>query len=104
MGWEDRGGCGPYYYRSVRRGDHVQKVYRGGGVLGQIAALRDELGGLQREEEAAHWRKERLRVEEDMAFLNELEEAAKVLTTASLIVSGYHCCKGTWRKRREQSS
>ncbi len=83
----------------------MRKVYVGGGVLGEIAALDDELQRLQSEREAASLKEERERLEEDAAFLKELEEAARILTRAHFIANGYHQRKGTWRRaRREQGT
>ena len=36
MAWEKRGNR-MYFYKSVRYGKRVRKIYFGGGVLGQIA-------------------------------------------------------------------
>ncbi len=83
----------------------MRKVYVGGGVLGEIAAREDELQRLQSEQKAASLTKERRCLEEDTAFLKELEEAAQILTRAYLIAHGYHQRKGTWRRaRREQGT
>ena len=102
MGWEARKrGAGSYYYRSVRQEDRVTKEYVGGGRLGQVAAKLDETQRLRREEEVAYWRAERERLEESAAFLGELTEAAKVLTRAHLLASGFHQHKGQWRRQRE---
>ena len=104
MGWEERRGRS-YYYRSRRVGDRVRKVYVGGGVLGEIAALEDELQRLQNKQESASLKEEWKRLEEDAAFLQELEEVARILTRAHLIANGYHQRKGTWRRaRREQDA
>ncbi len=101
MGWEDRGSCGPYYYRSVREGDRVRKVYQGGRVVGKLAAQLDEMRRQQREEEAARWREDRERLEQSTAFLRELEEAAEVLARAILVARGYRKHKGEWRMARD---
>jgi hypothetical protein len=102
MGWEERRGR-PYYYRSRRLGDRVRKVYIGGGVLGEIAALEDEYRCRRREEEAAYWEEEKERLKQNAAFLQELEEAAKILATAHLLVAGCHKYKGEWRRLREST-
>jgi hypothetical protein len=31
MSWDSKDGSGPYFYRSVREGDRVQKLYAGKG-------------------------------------------------------------------------
>ncbi len=83
----------------------MRKVYVGGGVLGEIAALEDEYGRQRREEEAACWRKERERLEALAAPVEELCDATEILVRAVLLASGYHRHKGgEWRKRREAES
>ena len=104
VGWEQRErGAGSYYYRSVREGNRVKKEYIGCGVLGQIAALLDELQRRQKEEEAAYWNEERERFEEAAAFLEEVGSVADTLVRAHLIAHGFHNRRGQWRRRREQS-
>ena len=101
MAWETRkGGAGPYYTRSRWVGGKVVREYVGGGVLGRLAAQRDEQERLQREEEDARRREERERLERSVGFLRELEEAAEVLVRAQLLASGCHQHKGQWRRQR----
>ena len=101
MGWEARKrGAGSYYYRSVREGDRVRKEYCGGGVLGQVAAQMDELERRRKEAKAAYWQAERERLERSAAFLQELTDAAEILTRAHLLASGCHQHKGQWRRQR----
>jgi hypothetical protein len=69
-------------------------------MLGQVAAELDEVKRRQREEEAAYWREERERLEESVAFLQELTEVAEVLVRAHLLASGCHRHKGQWRRQR----
>jgi hypothetical protein len=99
MAWEKRGGQS-YYYRSVRDGERVRKVYLGSGIFGELAARRDEE---KRERQAAERDCER----EELGYLEalaapvlEIEEAAEVLTHAALVASGYHRHKGEWRRER----
>src|SRR5215211_3123271 len=99
MGWEERRGR-LYYYRSVREGKRVRKKYVGGEALGQLVAQIDELERLQRKEEEAFFKEERERLQRSAAFLQELEEAAEVLTRAYLLASGCHQYKSQWRKQR----
>ena len=101
MGWEERRGR-QYDYRSVRKGKGVRKEYVGGGALGQLIAQLDELERLQREEEEASWREEQERLQRSAGFLQELEEAAEILTRAQLLAAGFHKRKGEWRRSRER--
>jgi hypothetical protein len=104
VGWESRErGVISYYYRSIREGDRVRKLYVGGGVLGRLGSQQDETERLQREEEAARRREEREDFERSAGFLRELEEAAEVLTRAVLLASGCHKRRGEWRLKRERA-
>jgi hypothetical protein len=104
VGWEQRKRGTSYYTRSRRVEGKVRRVYVGGGTLGEIAALEDKHERRRREEEAAYWKEQKERLKHDTAFLNELQEAAKILTTAHLLAAGYHAHKGEWRRLREQSA
>ena len=99
MGLEKRNGH-VYYYKSRRDGEKVRKVYVGAGDFAHLAAKLDETERLRREEEAAYWDAERERLERSAAFLQKLTEAAKVLTRAYLLASGFHQHKGQWRRKR----
>ena len=78
------------------------REYVGGGVLGEIAALQDEYERRQREEEAALEKEQRQRLGDLMAPVDELCEAAEILTQVVLVTAGYRRHnRGEWRKRRE---
>jgi hypothetical protein len=100
MGWEKRERGGLYYTRSRRVDGRVVREYFGTGPLAEIVALEDDLERLQKEEEAAHRKEERERLEQSVLFLRELDEAAEVLTRAEMLASGCHQHKGQWRRRR----
>ena len=102
MALENRGG-NLYYYRSVRRGDKVSRVYMGSGELARIAHERDLINraieeGRQREERA-----ERESLEALAAPVAELCEVAEVLARAHLIAAGCHRHKGEWRRERGEA-
>ena len=103
MAWEKRERGGLYYTRSRKANSKVVREYVGGGALGKIAALEDEQERCRREEEAAFWQKEKERFEQDVAFLDDLEAAAKILATAYLLAAGCHEHKGEWRRLRESA-
>jgi hypothetical protein len=90
----------PYYYRSVRDGEAVRKVYVASGELAQTLAHADEAIRHQREEER-RWEREKLeRLEALAAPLEELSEAAGLLARAHLVAAGCHRHNGEWRRRR----
>ncbi len=99
--WEKRQRGGLYYTRSRRVDGRMVRTYVGTGPLAEIAALMDEEDRLRREEEARAWREERQRMETLEAPIEELCEAAEVLTQAALYAAGYRRHnRGEWRKRR----
>lgn len=81
----------------------MRREYVGGGTLGKIAALDDQYERRLREEEAAYWKEEKESLEREAAFLQEIEEAAKILIRAHLIAAGCHRHKGEWRRLRESA-
>jgi hypothetical protein len=103
VGWEQRKRGTSYYTRSRRIDGEVRRVYIGGGILGEIAALEDEYERRQREEEAAYCKEEKERLKQDAAFLEELEAVTDILATAHLLASGCHKHKGEWRRLRESA-
>ena len=104
MGWETRKRGTRRYYTRSRRGDgRIVREYIGGGVLGRLAAQLDEVERRQREEEIAYWREERERFTENAAFVDELKEAAEILSQAYLIAAGFHKRRGEWRRRARGS-
>jgi hypothetical protein len=101
VGWETRKRGTSYYTRSKWMDGRVVRQYFGGGRVGEIFALEDELKRRQREETAAFRKEEREHLEASAAFLKELEEAAEVLIRANLVAAGYRKRKGEWRRERE---
>jgi hypothetical protein len=101
MAWEKRGDRS-YYYRSVRDGEQVRKIYLGRDIFGELAARRDEE---KREREATERQREREELEHLEALaapVLEIDEAAEVLARAVLVAGGYRQRKGEWRLAREQ--
>ena len=99
MGWERRG-HGLYYYLKYRHGKRVVSEYVGGGPAAEALA---QLINRRREERQVEREEERRQREQERAIdreIDEIEEWARLLTTAALLVSGYHMHKGQWRKKR----
>ena len=100
--WERRERGGLYYTRSRKVNGEVVREYIGTGVLGQLAAMEDERHRVQKRQRVAFEREEQERIEEVLAPVEELDEAAEVLARAALLAGGYHQHKrGEWRKKRE---
>ena len=92
-----------YYYRSVRRGDAVRKVYVGGGELARIAHERDLMDRAAQEAERSRGQDEVERMEALSAPVKDLCEISDVLARAHLAACGYRRVKGEWRLRREST-
>jgi hypothetical protein len=92
MALETRGG-NLYYYRSVRDGEAVRKVYVGAGEIARISHESDRLRRTGQEAE-------RERLEALGAPVLELSEAAEVLAQAHLVAAGYRRYQGKWRRVR----
>jgi hypothetical protein len=104
MGWEMRGGCGPYYTRSRRIGGRVVREYVGGGPIGQLAAALDAEDSARRKAEADSLREERAHDERDELLMAELCETVEAVTRAALMLAGYRRHnRGEWRRKRAQA-
>ena len=89
-----------YYYRSVRDGEKVRKVYVGAGEQACISHEGDILRRTEREAQREKQRAELERLDALAAPVKELSEAAEVLARAHLIAAGYHRHKGEYRRAR----
>lgn len=89
-----------YYYRSVRDGERVRKVYVASGELARISQETDILRRTGQEAQRARERAEVERLEGLAAPVLELSEAAEILAWAHLVASGCHRHKGEWRRAR----
>ncbi len=94
-----------WFTGSLDGGEDVPPVPRTGGVLGEFAALTDELKRCQREEETASWREEQNQLEALVAPVEELCEAAETIVRATLLAAGFkRHNRGEWRRRRDQGT
>ena len=101
MGWEQRqrGPAPGYYYRSIRVGGRVRKVYFGRGQAGHEAAAELEQRRQGRLEAKKLIQDERNCTEEPERLAAELREWAEVLLGAWLILTGHHRRRGQWRMK-----
>jgi hypothetical protein len=79
-----------YYYRSVRDGEKVRKVYVGAEEFARIFAEGDILRRTDRKAQRERNKAELERLEAMAASVEELSEAAEVLVRAHLVNAGYH--------------
>ena len=89
-----------YFYRSVRHGERVLKIYVGAGEFARIFAEGDILRRTSRKAQRERERAEHERLEALVVPVEELSGAAEVLVMAHLVAAGYHRRKGEWRRAR----
>lgn len=101
MGWEKRGNK-QYYYEKRRVGDKVYSKYIGNGPSADLMSALVEYGQLVKSLKQAEIEIMRSELEEDRAVERHLDQIGswiRTLTSAILLVNGYHTHKGQWRKR-----
>jgi hypothetical protein len=98
---EHRDGC-TYYYRTVRSGDKVRKIYLGAGELARIVHEREIMNRTLKAAKRDRDREELEHLEALAAPVMELCEISDVLTRAAIVASGFHRHKGEWRMARER--
>ncbi|MBF6590684.1 MAG: hypothetical protein IVW57_09155 [Ktedonobacterales bacterium] len=104
MGWETRQHGGRYYTRSRKVNGRVVREYVGAGVVGELAAQRDELERAKRQAEAARLQRERAQLAERDALMRDYCQQVDALMRAELRAAGYHQHdRGEWRRRRAQN-
>ena len=92
-----------YYYRSVREGERVRKVYLGAGELARIARDEELMSRALKAAERKRQREEVERLEVLAAPVAELCEISEILARAHLVAGGCHRHKGEWRRQRESA-
>ncbi len=98
MAWEQRRDK-RYYYKSVRCGKKVLKVYFGSGPAAEVAAQTTELARQQRQARAEAVRARREQYQYAEALVNQLIDHADGETRAELMLAGIHENQGVWRRR-----
>ena len=89
-----------YYYRSVRDGERVRKVYVGAGEVARICSETDILRRTSRRTQRERERVELERLKGRVALVEELSDVAKVLAIAHLVDGGHRKHGGEWRRAR----
>ena len=89
-----------YYYRSVRDGEKVRKVYVGAGEVARICYETDMLRRTSRRAQRERERVELERLKGLVALVEELSDVAKVLAIAHLVDGGHRKHGGEWRRAR----
>ena len=84
MAWEQRGEK-RYYYRSVRNGKKVKKVYYGSGAEAEAVAEMMEVSRLERERRSQKLRVLRQQYQQADAALGKLDDAVELLVDDILL-------------------
>ena len=97
MAWERRrAGKGAYFYRSIKIGDSVRKVYYGRGEAAHQAAAAMERRCQDRQEAKKLLQEARAGTHEADRLAKELREWSEVLLKTWLILTGHRKCRGQW--------
>lgn len=91
-----------YFYRYVRDGEKVNKVYMGAGASARISAEQAILRKTGEKARAEQEREDRKRMNALAKPVLELEDVARVLARAHLVAGGYRRVKGEWRMPRDE--
>jgi hypothetical protein len=89
MGWYKRG-TKRYYFRSVRDGDTVGKIYFGAGPVAEMAAQADRIKQYEKQREHELWKQQQALIEDAVHAYEELHEGADLLRDAELLTAGFH--------------
>ena len=79
-----------YYYRSIRVGGRVKKVYCGAGVVGRSAAEADARRRIEEQARRSALLAEKQRLKELESLAGQLGEQCELLAEAALLAAGYH--------------
>ena len=94
-----------HYYRSVRVGAKVKRVYVGCGEKARLAAAADERRRRRQQMERSTLQADRQQWEAACTHLNELIAVTNLLVKAVLLAEGFHQHQqGAWRQRRDKSN
>ena len=99
MAWEKRGDSRRYYYKSVRHGDKVRKVYCGKGSAAEIAAQTAEIKRAARTRRTEAWRRVRASYEDAANVVEQLNHETDCIVKAVLIAAGLREYRGEYRRR-----
>jgi hypothetical protein len=99
MGWEMRGGGGPYYFRCRWVDGRPACQYVGKGPAARLAADADQVERLERQAATAAWQATSTAAERASRPAFELHGGCELLARAHLLAAGYHRHEAEWRRR-----
>ena len=97
MGWFKRD-TKRYYFRSVRDGDAVRKIYFGAGPVAEMAAQADRIKQYEKQRERELWQQQQALIDAAVNEYERLHEGAELLRDAELHTAGFH----RWDRHRWQ--
>jgi hypothetical protein len=95
---------GVYYYKKRRVGSKVVSEYVGAGPMADLAAIEQAFENRDKERKKAQKEQEKAAFQDLNQPLKELDRLIGALTTATLIVNGYHTHKRQWRRERGRTA
>jgi len=101
VAWEQRGNT-RYYYKSVRDGASVKKVYLGRDSRAEVAQLQAAEIRSRREAELATLVDLETQLGPLDAAMDQLDAGLADLTSAFMMIKGFYKHHGQWRPRHEQ--
>src|SRR5688572_29324145 len=99
MAWERRI-ARQYFYKSVKVGGTCRKIYFGKGDAAAAEASRIAQTRQQRQSDREALAAEQARDDRVDRACAELRAVIDLLVSATLLLAGYHCHHGGWRRRR----
>ena len=100
MGWENRG---RYFTRSHRVDGRIVRVYYGCGLVGHLAALQHDQERRWRREAEQAWKKQLAELADIDEQVQTICDTVEIVFVAAMLLAGYHCHRGEWRRRRVKS-
>lgn len=89
MGWHKRG-TRRYYFRSLRDGNTIRKVYFGFGPIAEMAARADRTKQFEKQREHELWKQQQVLIEAAVDEYEKLEAGADLLKDAEFHTAGFH--------------
>lgn len=99
MAMETRANGRRYFYRSLRDGDRVVRVFLGSGARADAVAARFEKKVAERKAQRAAAAAQEARIAAAMASLDDLNTLAEAVVHAAFTEAGFHYTCGRWRRR-----
>jgi hypothetical protein len=100
VSWDTKRGSGRYFYKSVRDGDRVRKMYAGKGEEAERLAREIEQRRQQLRAEREALQSEQLQMAAAEQALRALQDVADLLVQAVLTAGNCYKHNGQWRRRR----